>query len=107
MYSYFVLRTLGDASVSVRVVAAEALGRYGAPGDVAPALDVLLALANLDDNDVFTALMALNSLDYLDQRAESALPAIRALPLTQDGMLGQFESYVPRLVERILTDFDR
>ena len=98
---------LGDGSVSVRVVAAEALGRYGDPGDVAPALDVLLTLANLDDNDVFTALMALNSLDYLDQRAESALPAIRALPLTQDGMLGQFESYVPRLVERILTDFDR
>ena len=63
--------------------------------------------ANLDDNDVFTALMALNSLDYLDQRAESALPAIRALPLTQDGMLRQFESYVPRLVERILTDFER
>lgn len=85
-------------------MAAETLGRYGAPGDVAPALDVLLTLANLDDNDVFTAL---NSLDYLDQRVESALPAIRALPLTQDGMPGQFESYVPRLVERILTDFDR
>ena len=90
----------------MQVAAAEALGRFGAPADLAPALDVLLARASLEGNDLFTAMLALNALDYLDERALGALEAIRALPREGDGMRRQYRSYVPQLVDKILADLE-
>ncbi len=95
---------LDDPSASVQVTAAEALGRFGAADHLAPALGVLLARANLDDNDLFTAVMALNALDYLDERARGAVDAIRALPRGRDGMRPQYRSYVPQLIDKTLAD---
>ncbi len=97
---------LGDASTSVQVSAEEALGRFGAEEDLTPALDLLLARANLDDNDLFTAMQALNALDYLDDRAAGAIEAIRALPREQAGMRRQFQSYVPQLIDKVLADLE-
>ena len=95
---------LDDPSASVQVTAAEALGRFGREEDLAPALDLLLSRANLDGNDLFTSVLALNALDYLDGRARDAVEAIRALPRGQAGMRRQYQSYVPQLVDKILTD---
>ena len=97
-------RALDDRATSVQVAAAEALGRYGPAADVEAAVDVLVARANLDHNDLFTTLLALNALDYLDARAAGALDAIRALPREQDGMRRQFQIYVPQLLDKILAD---
>ena len=98
--------TLDDPSTSVQVTAAEALGRFGPEEDLAPALDRLLSRANLDANDLFTAVLALNALDYLDDRARDAVEAIRALPREQAGMRRQYRSYVPQLVDKILSDLE-
>ena len=97
---------LDDPSASVQVTAAEALGRFGSADDLDPALDVLLARASLDDNDLFTAVLALNALDYLDERAAGAIEAIRALPREQAGMRRQFRSYVPQLIDKTLADLE-
>ena len=97
---------LDDPSTSVQVTAAEALGRFGPEEDLAPALDRLLSRANLDANDLFTSVLALNALDYLDDRARNAVEAIRALPREQAGMRRQYRSYVPQLVDKILADLE-
>ena len=98
---------LGDPSISVQVVAAEALGRYGTADDLELALDVLLTRANLDHNDLYTVVLALNSLDYLDHRAQVAIDTLRALPRKQDGLRRVFENYVPELLDKILVDLDQ
>ena len=98
---------LDDPSASVQLTAAEALGRFGTEEDLAPALDLLLSRANLDGNDLFTVVLALNALDYLDDRARGAVETIRALPRGQAGMRRQYQSYVPQLVDKILADLER
>ena len=98
---------LDDPSASVQVTAAEALGRFGREEDLAPALDLLLSRASLGGNDLFTSVLALNALDYLDDRARGAVDAIRALPRDRAGMRPQYRSYVPQLIDKILADLDR
>ena len=97
---------LDDRSPSVQIVAAEALGRFGTDDDAAAAVDLLVTRGNLDRNDLFTAVLALNALDYLDGRAAGAVEAIRALPREQDGMRQQFRIYVPQLLDKILADLE-
>jgi len=70
------------------------------------ALQVLVARASLDDNDLFTSMLALNALDYLDRRAMSAVETIAALPREQLGMQRQFDIYVPQLLGKILADLE-
>ena len=89
---------------SVQIAAAEALGRYGTDDDVTAAIDVLVARASLDSNDLYTAMMALNALDYLDQRAQPVVELIRAIPRERRGMRRQFQIYVPQLLDKILSD---
>ena len=97
---------LDDRSPSVQIVAAEALGRFGTDDDAAAAVDLLVSRGNLDQNDLFTTVLALNALDYLDDRAAGAVEAIRALPREQDGMRQQFRIYVPQLLDKILADLE-
>ncbi len=100
------LSSLSDESVSVRIVAAEALGRYGSDSDLQLALPVLLQAANLNNSDVYTAVAALNAIDYLDEKAASVRDRIANLPLENGKSLPRIKSYVPRLVEKILADLD-
>ena len=97
---------LSDGSTSVEVMAAEALGRFGSEDDLAAALQVLVAQASLDDNDLFTSMLALIALDYLDRRAMSAVETIAALPREQRGMQRQFDVYLPQLLDKILADLE-
>ena len=97
---------LKDSSSSVRVAAAEALGRYGSEDDLKQALPVLLKAADLNESDVYTAIAALNSLDYLDDRAKSIRDEIEALPEKVKQMPPRTDSYVPRLKEKIMADLD-
>ncbi len=100
------LASLDDESVSVRIVAAEALGRYGSDSDLKRALPVLLKAADLNQSDVYTAVAALNAIDYLDEKAASVRDKIASLPLENEKTLPRTKSYVPRLLQKILADLD-
>ena len=93
---------LVDASPAVRITAAEVLGRYGSPTQVAAALDVLIAAATLEDNAVMVAVAALNAIDAIDHNAQPLAARLRALPTEHDKVSAKQASYVPSLVERIL-----
>ncbi|MEW6304621.1 MAG: sulfatase-like hydrolase/transferase [Verrucomicrobiota bacterium] len=95
---------LKDASPYVRVVAAEALGKFGGAADSQAAVAVLVGLAPIDRNGVFVSMAALNALDELDGKAKSALAAIQALPQKAKGVDARMNSYVPRLIEKTVAD---
>ncbi len=97
---------LDDPTPTVRIVAAEALGRFGAPADEEAVLARLLPLANLENTDLFTTVMALNAIDYLDERAQGASELIRTLPREREDTRQQFRIYVPQLLDKILADLD-
>jgi len=99
-------QALADASPYVRVVAAEAWGRYGSDEDAAKALGVLLEAAPPDKNGVFPSILALNVLDALDDRAKSAASAIEALPRKDPSAPPRTGGYVPRLIEKTLSDLE-
>ena len=69
---------LKDESPIVRVVAAEAVGRFGRSDDTSAALDVLLKCAQPSE-DAYLTTAAWNALDYLDEHALPAKAVIRDL----------------------------
>ena len=97
---------LNDESAYVRIVAAEALGRFGTEAEAERALAVLMELASIEKNGVYISMEALNAIDYLDERAASAKAAIAALPSEAKGVDGRMTGYVPRLLEKILADLE-
>lgn len=88
---------LADPSPYVRVVAAEALGRFGEPADRPLALKVLAAHGDWSRNDVFAAIAALNALDQFPVAADEIKATLRDKPLGQ-APHRRFEAYVPRLL---------
>lgn len=94
-------QALADASPHVRVVAAQALGTYGAEADLAPALAVLRELAPPDQNGVFVAMSALSAIEALGTKAQSLHAFVRTIKGDAGSPDGRFNSYVPRLVENI------
>lgn len=99
-------RALKDASPYVRVVAAEALGRYGNEQDAQEALTVLLELAPADANGVFISMASLNALDALGGKARSAVEIIKRLPQRDKSAPARTGGYVPRLIEKIVSDLE-
>ncbi|MHC4179677.1 MAG: sulfatase/phosphatase domain-containing protein, partial [Planctomycetota bacterium] len=93
-----------DSSPYVRVIAAEALGRYGDRQDATEALSVLLKLAPADVNDVFVSMLALNALDVLDEKASRALKTIEGLPKKPKSAPPRTGGYVSRLLQKIVAD---
>ena len=96
------VQALKDASPCVRVVAAEALGRYGEEKDLPQVLDVLTALAPLDKNTVYVALLAMNALDALGPKARPVKDRIAAMPDKEASLPERTRGYVSQLKRRIL-----
>ena len=96
--------TLANESPSPRVIAAQALGQYGDEDDLRQALPVLMELAPLDRNGIYISMLALNAIDALDGKARSAADQIRALPSNHSSVPPRMQNYVPRLIEKILSD---
>jgi uncharacterized sulfatase len=94
-------RAMRDPSPYVRIVAAEALGRWGAPEDLDPALDVLTACANAEQRGTYVATSALNALDALVDKASSRAAVIRALPRTDPKAPSRAAGYPGRLVQSL------
>jgi uncharacterized sulfatase len=95
-------KALTDVSPHVRIVAAEALGRYGAEEDLRAALDVLIALANCENTNAYVATYALEAIDALKKKAAPLKDRIAALPLTdpktpsRPAMLGTLVNWLNR-----------
>ncbi len=98
------LAALNDPSPSVAIIAAEALGRFGSPEDAASALDTLLKYANQDQTNVFDAILAVNAIDYMDEKAAPRLEAIKALPSKQQKPTNRTDGYVGRLLPGVISD---
>jgi uncharacterized sulfatase len=102
-----VLRSmLRDAAPAPRIIAAEALGRYGKAGDVKAVLPVLLAAADAEKQPFFVALLALNALDAMDERAAPIKAEMAALPKHPAKELPRHGAYVPNLLKKILADLN-
>jgi uncharacterized sulfatase len=94
-----------DESPSVRIVAAQALGQFGADADVKPALDVLLPLADVSKGNYWASVEALNAITFLGPKALSAAAQIKALPSAAQ-VPQRVREYVPRLLEKLQSDLN-
>ena len=99
-------KALDDPSAPVRIAAAEALGRYGSNADSRQALDVLMSYADAEKNGAYLAMMAMNAIDYMDQRAASAKAQIEKLPKADPNASDKFNTNIGRVIEKTLADLD-
>jgi uncharacterized sulfatase len=96
---------LKDGSPYVRIVAAEALARYGDADDSKRCLALLVEHANADRNTVFVVMAALNALDALGSKAVPVADAIKKLPKKAQVPNPRYAPYVPRLTEDLAARF--
>jgi uncharacterized sulfatase len=96
------VKALEDKAPAVRIVAAEALGRFGEPAEQQKALEVLLALAPQDKNGPYVSIQALNALESLGPLAKSGLDIIKQSGKPAPSAPGRASSYSARLVEHLL-----
>ncbi|MEC7585184.1 MAG: sulfatase-like hydrolase/transferase [Planctomycetota bacterium] len=95
---------LRDESPTVRVVAAEALVRYGDEAAVRAGRAVLLACANLETESLFVVVQALNAIDAVDYQMRPDKAALEGLPRESASVPRRLGNYVPRLLDKILAD---
>jgi arylsulfatase A-like enzyme len=95
---------LADSSPSVRIIAAEALGKYGSDDDIAASLKVLLR-AIQPDQDAYLSVAAWNAIDNLGDNARPAVAAIREISPDPTEPPQRYGGYGRRLKQRILTRF--
>lgn len=100
------VRALADEAPSVRVAAGEALGRYGSASEASKALEVLLDCADAEKNDVYLSTMALNAIDYMDERARPQKDRIAALPEVDPKASNRVKDLIRHLKAKILSDLE-
>jgi hypothetical protein len=88
----------------VRVIAAQVLAQFGSAADNAQGLPVLLKHASIESNTIYIAMLALNALDELDDRAASVIEQIKALPTKSDVKYPRMDAYIPNLKTKTLAD---
>ena len=98
------VKALNDSSLYVRVIAAEALGKYGSKNEIKLAVKVLGAIADPIKNGCFPSMMAMNAIDHLDDKAKSLLPLIQSMPRTPTEVDKRFQGYVGRLVDTTINE---
>ena len=99
-------KALDDGCGSVAIMAAETLGRFGSAEDLDPALDAIMARANVETGNVFEAMLACNALDYLDEKALPRLDEIKALPAKPEKKAPRVDGYVKSLLPKIIADLE-
>ncbi len=92
---------LSDPVPCVRIVAAEALARFGNENDRRAAVPVLVDLADPGKQGVPTAILALNSLDTLSPLPKDVVEKLKAQSTLPEETPQRMREYVPRLIERI------
>jgi len=92
---------LKDPSVSVRVSAAEALGRYGGKADLQRALTTLKEAADPINTSAYSGIAAMNAIDALGDKAAPLVEFIRTMQ-TRDP---KATSRVNQCMNQLKTDF--
>jgi len=96
------LSALDDASLDVRIPAAQSLGLYGDAEARGQALATLGSLATPAEHDVLTAMAALAAVEALGSKADGLKPQIAAMKPDGPSPDGRYNSYVPRLIANIV-----
>ncbi|WP_406694918.1 sulfatase-like hydrolase/transferase [Singulisphaera sp. Ch08] len=94
-------RALDDPSPYVRIVAAEALGRYGDGIDLGRSLPVLSGLGDWSKNNFFVTMSALNGIGALGEKAAPLRESIRQFAPNGSSPHPRYANYVPRLLEEL------
>ncbi len=92
------LGALRDKDPSVKIIAAEALGRYGNKKDLEAALETLIQNASIQKHGVYVSMLALNAIDILGDKAKPLAEQIKKLPQKAKDTPGRMGNYVPRLL---------
>lgn len=92
-----------DPSSYVRCIANETVARFGSEAERPVAIQQLLNLANANskESNAFVAITALNSLDWCRPTANELGGKLKSLPTKVNGLKPRYETYIPRLVERV------
>lgn len=90
-----------DPSPYVRCLVNETLARYGSQADRVPAIRGLMDMAHADRHNLFIALLALNSLDWSQPTATELGQGLTGLATSDKRQDERYQSYLPRLVERL------
>ncbi len=98
---------LNDSSKSVRCIAAEALGRYGNEKDVKLALDQLGKLVDPTKNGVYVSMLALNSIDAMDERAKPLAETLKSTPDGSKQAPPRMGNYVNRLLQELSSELSK
>ncbi|MEC9081991.1 MAG: HEAT repeat domain-containing protein, partial [Verrucomicrobiota bacterium] len=93
---------LADESPSVRIVAAEALGRYGKKAEAERAAKVLMKYADPEKNGISLSMLALNALDALDNHTAPHREAIAKMSRIDPKANPRLRNYANRLIGHIL-----
>ncbi|MEJ7606717.1 MAG: HEAT repeat domain-containing protein, partial [Bryobacteraceae bacterium] len=94
-------KALHDSAAVVRIVAAEALGKYGRKEDLEKALVVLMELAPPDRNGIYLSMLALNAIDTLGPKADGVRKKVGELPKLDPAADPRMKEYTVRLIEHI------
>jgi uncharacterized sulfatase len=92
-------KALKDPSPYVRIISAEALGKFGSKIDLRSAVKVLGEAVDPVKNGCFPSMLAMNAVDHLDDKAKSLLSQIQSMPRTPTEVDKRFQGYVGRLVD--------
>lgn len=100
------LRALEDPVPSVRVAAAEALGRFGNEEDLKLAMETLLRLKSIMQRDNYVAMEVLNAIDKIGAKAKDYREEIAELPVRGEGYNPRAGGYNKNLLEHIEMNFE-
>ncbi|MEI6645659.1 MAG: sulfatase-like hydrolase/transferase [bacterium] len=97
---------LNDVSASVRVAAAEALGRYGDATDLQRSLAILKAAADPTRTSAYVGIAAMNALDALGAKAAPLLDTIRTMSTRDPNASSRVNQYMGQLKTDFLARFE-
>jgi Sulfatase len=98
------LKSLADSSPYVRIVAAEALGRYSNEEDLKKALEVLGDLMVQNRHGAYVSLAALNAIDSVGKKALPLKDGLAHLKLQDEAKAKRGEGYGASVLKKILRD---
>ena len=100
----FLVNALKDKSPSVRIIAAESLGRYGNKKESKLAADLLIKYADPKENGISLSMLSLNAIDYLDEKASHHKETISKLPKLDPNADPRTRNYAGNLIGKIMSD---
>jgi len=90
-----------DASLSVQIIALEALARFGTPEDRQVSIARLWELADSTKNDLFISVAAMNALDHSQLKPSEKPANIKDFPAQSKAYPQRYDTLLPKLIEKL------